>query len=146
MNRQGLLIAAGCLALSAAAPAFAWTGTVIRAEVPFAFYAGRLLLPPGSYVFTVDQPDEPGLLTIQKRNGREHELLLTVAEHGGPGVAGETRLVFDRYGGDNFLSQIWVAGLDEGRTVPKTEVERERAALMRQGGASIGIAGHGGEN
>ncbi len=144
MNRKQLLVAAG-LALSAAAPAFAANGTVVRAEVPFAFYAGKLLLPPGSYVLTVDQPDEPGLLTIQQRNGKEHELLLTVPENRGPGVAGETKLVFDRYGGDNFLSQIWVAGLDEGRAVPKSEVERERAALAHQG-ASVGAAGRTGEN
>jgi hypothetical protein len=146
MNRKELLIAAGCIALSAASPGFAWTGSVIRVDVPFAFYAGKLLLPPGSYVLTVDQPDEPGLLTIQERNGKEREFLLTVAGHRGPGVSDETKLVFERYGGENFLSQIWVAGLDEGREVPKSEVERERAALMRRDGISLGIAGHTGEN
>jgi hypothetical protein len=146
MNRKKLLIAAACLALSAAAPGFAGAGTVIRAEVPFAFYAGKLLLPAGSYVITVDEPGEPGLLTIQDRKGKEHELLLTVPEHRRPGATSESKLVFDRYGRDNFLSQVWVVGLDEGRAVPKSEVERERAVLLRHEGASVGVAGHTGEN
>ncbi len=145
MNRKRLLIAASFLALSAAVPAFAMS-TAIRAEVPFAFYAGKLLLPPGSYVLTVDRAGEPGLLTIRDRDGKEHELLLTIPERNRQEIAGETKLVFERYGTDNFLSEIWVAGMDEGRAVPKSEVERERAALLRHEGGSVGIAGHTGGN
>jgi hypothetical protein len=62
--------------------------------------------------------------------------------HRRPGAAAESKLVFDRYGKDNVLSQIWVVGLDEGRAVPKSEVERERAALLRREGASVSLPGH----
>ncbi len=141
MNRGKLLIAAGVLSLSAAAPGFTGDGTAIRAEVPFAFHAGKLVFPPGSYVFTVDQSSEPGLLTIQDRNGPEHELLLTVPEHRRTGPAPETKLVFDRYGNDHFLAQVWVAGLDEGRAIPKAEVERERAALATKE-MPLSVRGH----
>ena len=143
MNRTKLLMAVGVCGLFAAATAFAEPGTIVRANVPFSFYAGNLFLPPGSYVFTLDTPGEPGLLTIQRQNGREHELLLTV-----PGVrrregARESELVFDRYGKDHFLSQIRIAGFDEERAIPKSEVERERAALLRNVGAPPdGIAAH----
>jgi hypothetical protein len=146
MDRGKLLMTVGALVLAAAAPGFAGEGTTVRADVPFAFYAGEHLLPPGNYLFVVDEPGEPGLLTIQERNGKEHEMLLTVTEHRAIQAANGTRLVFDRYGKDNFLSQIWVAGFDEGRAVPKSEVERDRVALLRHETLSIGAAGPGSEN
>jgi hypothetical protein len=146
MDRKKLFIAVAAFVLAAAVPGFAGAGTTVRAEVPFAFYAGKLLLPPGNYLFVVDDPGEPGLLTIQERNGKEHEMLLTVTEHRALQAANGTQLVFDRYGTDNFLSQIWVAGFDEGRAVPKSEVERDRAALLRHETMSIGAAGPGSED
>lgn len=135
MNPRKLLTTAAVCGLLAAATAFAEPGTIVRADIPFSFYAGSLFLPPGSYVFTLDTPGEPGLLTIQRQNGREHEVLLTVPGARRREGARQSEIVFDRYGKDHFLSQIQVAGFDEGRAVPKSEVERERAALLRNAGA-----------
>jgi hypothetical protein len=129
MNRSKIRIAAAGFVLSAAASAFAAPGTVIRAEVPFAFHAGKLLFPPGSYVLTVDDPDQPALLDIQEQNGRERELMLTVPEQRRERAPGESKLVFERYGTDNYLSQIWISGRDEGRVVPQSEIDHERASL-----------------
>jgi hypothetical protein len=49
--------------------------------------------------------------------------------------------VFDRYGNESFLSEVWVAGLDAGHAVPKKEVARERAASMAHG-TEIILPGH----
>jgi hypothetical protein len=38
-----------------------------------------------------------------------------------------TKLVFHRYGDQYFLAQIWTAGNDRGRELPRTEREREVA-------------------
>jgi hypothetical protein len=136
-----IFVAASALISLAAVPGFARASTTVRAEVPFAFYAGDLLLPPGSYTLTVPSA-EPELLTIQERNGKEHEILLTVPEELRRGPAGETKLVFDRYGKNSFLTQIWIAGQDEERVVPKSEVERERAVLLRREEAPESLPGH----
>jgi hypothetical protein len=145
MNRNEILIAAGGFVL-AASSAFAGAGTSIRADVPFAFYAGKLLFPPGSYVLTVNDPEEPGLLNIREENGRERELLVTVPENRRQGAARGSKLVFERFGKDNFLSEVWVTGRDEGRAVPKSVIDRERAVLLRQTGASIPVEGHSNGN
>jgi hypothetical protein len=42
-------------------------------------------------------------------------------------VQEKSKLVFHRYGNQYFLAQIWTAGNDRGRELPKTEQEREIA-------------------
>lgn len=39
--------------------------------------------------------------------------------------ANKTKLVFNRYGNQYFLSQIWVKGATLGRQLPKTSREKE---------------------
>jgi hypothetical protein len=142
MNRRRLLMAAVLLTQAAVASAFG--GTTVRADVPFPFYAGEVRFPAGRYLFTVDAPGDPGLVAIHSQNGREHEMLLTIPDRQSVALPTDTKLVFDRYGKDSFLSQIWVAGLPEVRAVPKGEIARERAALATHQGP-LTVPGHVGE-
>ena len=57
-------------------------------------------------------------------------MLLTNADSDRAEPNNETKLVFDRDGKDNFLAEVWVAGLDEGRAVPQSERQRERLESM----------------
>jgi hypothetical protein len=40
-------------------------------------------------------------------------------------VASETKLVFDKYGDQYFLAQIWVRGEEIGEQLPRTRSEKE---------------------
>jgi hypothetical protein len=47
------------------------------------------------------------------------------------------KLVFHRYGDEYFLSQIWQAGVNAGRELPKSRREIEVAANARRGTEAI---------
>jgi hypothetical protein len=46
--------------------------------------------------------------------------------------ANKTKLVFNRYGDQYFLSEIWVEGATRGRELPKTGREKEMAREFAQ--------------
>lgn len=121
------------LALAAAAGLFVTParaeGMEVKAKVPFSFYAGNEMFPAGSYVFTVDDASAPTVLTIEnaKDHGKRTEFVLTEGEKMVAGPAEQSELLFDRYGQDNFLAEVQVQGMDEGRALPETSRERQCA-------------------
>ena len=44
-----------------------------------------------------------------------------------PGDHGKAFLTFHRYGGDYFLAEIWDGYTDQGRSIPMSRAEQERA-------------------
>ncbi len=125
------LVATAALGLFAPVVAFAGQGTRIDANVPFSFTAGDESFPAGHYVFTVDDPMQPSELTIQSDNGRKVEVVMSDVEaHSRP--VNQSKIIFDRYGKDHFLSKVLVAGFDEARVLPRSEIQREYARLLEQ--------------
>jgi hypothetical protein len=127
-----LLVLAGLLVGLAVAPASAQTITQLRANIPFEFMVGGTTLPAGEYI--VNARLTPGGLTIRSEDGREGALAL-VNPTDSPYNSNQTTLVFNRYGNQYFLSQIWMPYRGMGYQVPKSKVEREAsrtASVQRQ--------------
>lgn len=131
LNWKTTLVAAATAALFVPALALAAPTERVEANVPFSFVAGHETLPAGSYVFSLNDPMESSMLTIESKNGKRVDVLLTTAVARDEPV-NHSKLVFDEYGNDHFLSQVWVSGSDEARVLPKSEVQREYAKLLRQ--------------
>jgi hypothetical protein len=121
--KRNLLITAA-LALLGTTGASAQTVTV-KANVPFSFIVNRATLPAGQYwLNSVD--DQGTALAIRNTDSKSTNLVLSNACASTKG-ANKTKLVFHRYGGRYFLSQIWMAGNDRGREVPPGAREKEIA-------------------
>jgi hypothetical protein len=125
-----VLVMSGLLVLLVGGMVYAQAEPRIIANVPFAFIAGNRTLPAGEY--TIDRPssNEPDLLLI--RSADRHVAFFLNAENvEGKKTPNKTELVFNEIGDKYFLSQIWMAGEDTGREIPKPRAEREleQAAL-----------------
>ena len=61
------------------------------------------------------------------------------------GTQGDTKLVFNRYGDQFFLSQVWMAGRTDGQELIKTRRERLLQREIARGSGkpeTISIAAH----
>ena len=100
---------------------------VTRINVPFAFTVGEQQLPNGDYLIHRLSPHAPNVLRIMSKDGElEASIHVTMPvyenQHPGPG-----RLVFNKYGNDLFLSQLWLTGMTTGREFRVSGAEREVA-------------------
>jgi hypothetical protein len=121
--KKKLLITAA-LALLGTTAASAQTVNV-KANVPFSFIVNRATLPAGQY--SLNSVDDHGTaLAIRSTDSKTTNLVLSNACVSTKG-ANKTKLVFHRYGGRYFLSQIWMAGNDRGREIPPGAREKEIA-------------------
>jgi hypothetical protein len=126
MKRQiakGLAMLMVTLALAAASAAVAngQSNHPLTAQVPFEFVVGGETLAAGEYrVRSIDQAGEA--IAISNRAGKSVIRLCSPASR--RDVAKSAKLVFHRYGSTYFLSQIWMAGENDGRELAKTKQER----------------------
>ena len=101
---------------------------VTRINVPFAFTVGDQLLPHGDYLIHRLNPLAPNVVRIMRKDGEVEAsihvtMLVYENQHPGPG-----RLVFNKYGNDLFLSQLWLTGSTTGREFRVSDAELEVAA------------------
>ncbi len=96
----------------------------LRANIPFDFVVANQTLPAGEYFFArTRQYAGDSLVTISNLDGRALAVTLTsTAQTLTPKSRGV--MVFNRYGTQHFLSQVWPAGTTIGRAVLKTRNER----------------------
>jgi hypothetical protein len=94
---------------------------LFRVDVPFSFVAGGVHLPAGQYY--VYHPGDPYLIVIEKDDGRARGMAFV---HPSATNANEssTKLVFNKYGDQHFLSQVW--------TEPDREVHQCFKCRMEQ--------------
>src|SRR5262245_55748445 len=97
----------------------------VRANIPFDFIVDDKTFPAGEYFISrTRQYSSDDVLTISSLKGR------TLAVHLTFGVETLTPkkqgvVVFNRYGNQHFLSQVWVAGSSTGRVLTKGRSERD---------------------
>ena len=101
-------------------PASAQNGKTFNFVVPFEFYAGTALMPAG--VYTITQSSFSRATQIYDRNGHVTSILPIV---GTANTIGNNRMVFNRYGTMNFLSEIQWANSETGYKVRESKLERE---------------------
>jgi len=96
----------------------------IQATIPFDFIVGDKKLPAGEYFIGRAQPgSDDSVLTISSRNSSTSIFSSTIAvqtlepnRHG--------KLVFHSHGDQWFLFQIWPAGINTGREITSSRLER----------------------
>ena len=94
----------------------------LRAKIPFDFVVGNKKLPAGEYFLGNAQTTSDLVLAISSRDGVAHTLTIPV-QIGTP--TDKAKLVFNRYGDQYFLFQVWQVGVTTGRAVPKSRAERD---------------------
>ncbi len=128
MKRGSLvrLLASGALLTLAVAFSSAQT---VRVNIPFDFSAAGSSLAAGEY--TVEGRGQTDQL-LQMCNLQQHRCVFVIASQVASRAQNDTgKLVFNRYGDQYFLSEIWSPSLV--RTLPKSSSERQLAG---------GSAGH----
>ena len=94
-------------------------------KIPFNFVIGQKILPAGEYTIRPNRTDKTVWL-VQGNDTQAGAFFLTI-----PVLARETqektRLVFNKYGDQYFLSQIWIPGDNLGRELSMPRQERELA-------------------
>jgi hypothetical protein len=118
------------VALLAAASVYAQGSQKMIVDIPFGFHVGNSVLPSGKY--TVDADAGVGLVKVRSADAKSSVMILSI------GVQTSTtpstgKLVFNKYGDDYFLSQIWKSGDTLGRELHKSRREVEVAASTRRG-------------
>jgi hypothetical protein len=96
--------------------------------VPFAFQVGEKTMPAGTYAATEMNPN--GLVQLTNQSTRES--ILVAAFIPKSGKEGQSKLVFNCYGGHCFLSEIWYPQESSGHVVKPSRHEKEMAANFNQ--------------
>ena len=94
-----------------------------RITIPFSFNVGEKTFPAGDYSVQPNRSDSRNVWMLQGSNGR-NSVLFSTSSIWTPDTNEETRLVFNNYDGQYFLSQIWNAGDNSGRELarPRSEI------------------------
>ena len=101
----------------------------VKADIPFEFAVGDKTLPSGEYA--IKSATAAGeVMMIRSKGAKSLALRLTNAIQDKRNE-GQVKLVFHRYGDRYFLAQIWTAGYDQGRELPKSSRETEVAQEYR---------------
>jgi hypothetical protein len=77
---------------------------LFQVDIPFAFIAGGVHLPAGHY--SVYHPGDPYLVVIEKDDGRARAMAYIHPSATSPSES-STKLVFNKYGDQYFLAQVW---------------------------------------
>lgn len=99
---------------------------LFRVDIPFAFVAGGVHLPPGQY--HVYHPGDPYLVVIEKDDGRARAMEYVHPSATDPSKS-STKLVFNKYGNQYFLSEVWTGADQEVHRSFKCRMEK---ALIAQ--------------
>ena len=128
MKKQLLAFAVAALAIVATAGlAYAQGDTPLKANVPFQFIVDNKVVPAGEYRLERVSTGKD-LMELENADGRLVKIISTIPAYQ-PDRRGSARLVFDRYGDQYFLREIWGQGTTWGREIPVTSREKE---LMSQ--------------
>jgi len=113
-------LAIGVLASAPAAAAQSST-TTVKVDVPFAFRTASQMMPAG--IYRIDLLSDH---TILLRGAGSHAATFVMVHSA---IASKTpskgAVVFDRYGNNYYLHQIWTPGDDSGRECSKSKAEKE---------------------
>ena len=93
---------------------------------PFSFIVGEKTLPAGEYTVEPNRKDSDNVWLLQSKEGHASALFATNTVRASE-TQEEARLVFHRYGGQYFLSQIWTQGETAGRELLIQRLERQLA-------------------
>ena len=111
--------------LTAAISASAQSGSDFTVNIPFDSMAGKKILPAGEYRVMVHPAAASKVLIIHSADGRTKFATPSAMSVEGGESSKRAMLVFNRYGNQYFLSQVWEAGRTTGQELTKSPAERE---------------------
>ena len=100
---------------------------LFRVDVPFAFMAAGVHLPAGSYI--VSHVD-PSLILIETQDGKARALVYVAIESSNSSTP--TKLVFNKYGDQYFMAQVWTEKDQQVHHCTKCRAEMQLVAQTRQ--------------
>jgi hypothetical protein len=114
MKKQVLAGAGACVVVLALAGSLAWAGNAAKVDIPFSFVVNDVVkdntMPAGSYEIRPDTA-RPTRLVIRSTDGA-HSMMVSVIERLAVTGATQPKIVFNRIGNSNYLSEIHIPGQD----------------------------------
>jgi hypothetical protein len=110
------------LAFASALAASAQNPRNLVVNIPFDFTVKGKTLPAGEYIISRSSTADKTSLIMERRDGKANAIVLSKPVSSRENQS-ESRLVFNRYGEQYFLSQVWTAGDMQGRELYKTNRE-----------------------
>lgn len=109
--------------------AHAQSGDVLKVKVPFNFSVGTQTFPAGEYCL---KPLLPHAMSLRNQAG---QILTSIGTHSVESGEAQrsSKLVFNGYDGQYFLTQIWEVGDNIGRELVKSRAEIEIATKYSPG-------------
>ena len=98
-------------------------GEVLKVKIPFNFNVGTQAFPSGEYSL---KPLLPHTMVLRNQAGQTLTNITTNSVQSSE-VPRTVKFVFNGYGGQYFLTQIWKAGDSTGQELAKSSVEIEMA-------------------
>jgi hypothetical protein len=114
------------LATAASVHAQTHSADLMTINIPFNFSVGKTSLMAGKYTVKRMSPS-CGCFVIQSRENHGVASILTATTLQAGAEQIEPSLVFNRYEGQYFLSQVWMAESNVGSVLSKPRAERELA-------------------
>ena len=114
------------LSLLPAMPLVAQIANGMNFTTSFAFYAGNVKMPAGSYRITKTDIDESELL-IESQDGKYAAFVDFIPTQSEQPHA-QSDVTFHTYGNAEYLNRIWVEGQEFGMKVEPTKAEKRAAA------------------
>jgi hypothetical protein len=122
-NKVTTIVAAVGLFLTLAVSISAQTPTGAEVNIPFDFSAGKANLKAGTYFITRSTGNA---LQIRSVDGKKTVLVNAPLTIGSRDFKAGERLVFNRYGGEYFLTQVWLTS-EYGRQLYPSKAETAAA-------------------
>ena len=123
-RRAAMLAAFLCAAAIHPAKSEAQIMGDLEADIPFQFHAGDAKLPAGRYtIHRLDDSNE-AVLEITSADGRVSALFSIEASQASTAPA-KSELIFNKYGGRYFLSQLFDEGSTSGSQVVESRYEKK---------------------
>jgi len=104
---------------------------IIKVSIPFEFNIGAQRFSAGEYSL---KPLMQNTTLLRNKDGRVVTTISTNSVES-RNVPGSVKLIFNRYSEHYFLSQIWEAGNEIGKELPKSSAETEVAGEYSPGEA-----------
>jgi len=98
-----------------------YTGVV--AQVPFEFVVGNRIVPPGECIVQSNSAAGATILVRNPNAGVDVFSVASTVDTGKP--AGDSALIFHKYGNQYFLAAIRLRGMQSVYEVPKSKAENE---------------------
>src|SRR5215510_16412004 len=126
MKKPILIVTTLSIILGLAIAGFGGISTRVSADVPFDFTVGNKKFSPGKY--TTSRGTTSQTLVIHDSENQESAVFLV--QNASPRTDAKAMFVFNRYGDQYFLSQVW-DGTESGSVLAKSKSERKSAKSAR---------------